>query len=242
MGAIRMKAKLKLFAVAAAGLVTGFSAAAASAQPASEASTYPSRAIRMIVPYPPGGGADNVARVIASKLSANLKQTIVVDNRAGASGVIGTAAVVNAPNDGYTLLFTVSSLIQSAALGTPPPYNALKDLSPISEVAQTNFVLLANTSVPANTLKAFIELAKANPGKFNTGSFGNGTSAHLFGAVLKTMAGIDMTHVPYKGTAPMMLALAGGQIPVGFSDVGAARSFLDSGKLKAFAATGTTRF
>jgi tripartite-type tricarboxylate transporter receptor subunit TctC len=180
---------------------------------------YPDRAVRVIVPVAAGGGVDVMARLISQKLSERWGPQFVVENRAGAAGIIGTKAVIGSPADGYTLLYTPSSLSLTVAVNKTPPYDVAKDLTPIINVAVSPYALVVHPSVPANNLQEFISYAKANPDKVNYSSAGVGSASHLAGELLKTMAGIQMTHVPNKGMNPALIDLMGGQVQVLFASV-----------------------
>jgi tripartite-type tricarboxylate transporter receptor subunit TctC len=180
---------------------------------------YPDRAVRIIVPVAAGGGVDVMARMLAQKLAERWGQQFVVENRAGAAGIIGTKAVIGSPPDGYTLLYTPSSLSLTVAVNKTPPYDVGKDLTPIVNVAVSPYALVVHPSVPANNLQEFIAYAKANPDKVNYSSAGVGSASHLAGELLKTMAGIQMTHVPNKGMNPALIDLLGGQVQALFASV-----------------------
>jgi tripartite-type tricarboxylate transporter receptor subunit TctC len=180
---------------------------------------YPDRAVRIIVPVAAGGGVDVMARMLAQKLAERWGQQFVVENRAGAAGIIGTKAVIGSPPDGYTLLYTPSSLSLTVAVNKTPPYDVAKDLTPIVNVAVSPYALVVHPSVPANNLEEFIAYAKANPDKVNYSSAGVGSASHLAGELLKTMAGIQMTHVPNKGMNPALIDLLGGQVQALFASV-----------------------
>jgi len=212
---------------------------AAGASPAQDAASYPSQPIRIVVPYPPGGATDTLARMMAAKLQESWKQTVVVENKPGASGTIGNDMVAKAPRDGLTVLMAITALIQVPALMPKLPYDALKDLQPLVQVASTNSILLVPPSTPAQTLKEFVALVKANPGKHSYGSYGIGTSSHIQGSLLNLQAGLDLAHVPYKGAAPLMQDLRGGLLSSAFVDMATARPHMDS--LKALAVTGPQR-
>src|SRR6516165_10539601 len=187
------------------------------------AQNYPARPIRLIVPFGAGGGTDNLARIIEPHVSKALGQSIIIDNRPGGGSVIGTDAVVKSPPDGYTLVMTDSSIAVNPSLLRSMPYDALKDLEPVSLLATAPVILVAHPNVPARTLKDFVALAKAQPGKLNYASGGNGTSTHLGGELLKLVAGINVVHVPYKGAGPAMNDLIGGHVDVMFSGISSAR-------------------
>ena len=180
---------------------------------------YPDRAVRVIVPVAAGGGVDVMARMISQKLSERWGQQFVVENRAGAAGIIGTKAVIGSPPDGYTLLYTPSSLSLTVAVNKIPPYDVEKDLTPIINVAVSPYALAVHPSVPAHNLQEFIAYAKADPDKLSYSSAGVGSASHLAGELLKTMAGIQMTHVPNKGMNPALIDLMGGQVQVLFASV-----------------------
>lgn len=180
---------------------------------------YPDRPVRIVVPVAAGGGIDVMARMLAQKLSERLGQQFVVENRPGAAGVIGSKAVLASPADGYTLLYTPSSLSLAVAVHRTPPYDVEKDFTPIINVAISPYALAVHNSVPAADLKSFIAYAKANPGKVSYSSAGVGSASHLAAELFKSMAGIEMTHVPNKGMNPALVDLMGGQVQVLFGSV-----------------------
>jgi len=200
--------------IAALALVS-LCTASAFAQPGA----CPDKTIKVIVPFAAGGGVDVMARLLAQKLSERLGQQFVVENRAGAAGVIGTKAVITSPNDGATLLYTPSSLSLTVAVHKTPPYDVAKDLTPIVNVAVSPYALVVHPSLPVRDLKEFIAYAKANPGKLSYSSAGVGSASHLAGELLKTMAGIEMVHVPNKGMNPALIDLMGGQVQALFASV-----------------------
>ena len=202
---------------------------------------YPSRPIRVIVPFTSGTGMDLLARTIGQKLSERLKVPVVVDNRAGASGNIGTEAVAKSPADGYTLLMTASTLVQNAALSRSVPYDPVRGFTPIGLAAIGNMALVVNPSVAAKSVAEFVALAKAQPGRLNYASPGNGTPHHLAMELFKLNFGIDITHVPYKGTAGAVTDLLGGQVQAMFLPVHVALPQARSGKLRILAAGGSQR-
>ena len=204
----------------------------ANAQP------YPIRPIRIIVPFPPGAGTDIVARAIAYALHDALKQTIVVDNRPGAGGTIAGEIVAHANPDGYTLMLgNVSTLAIARALYAKLAYDPLRDFAPVTLITTSENVLVVHPSVPVASVKDLIAYAKANPRKLNYGSSGSGTTSHLGGEMFEAMAGVQMTHVPYKGSAPMLTDLLGGQLQLAFSSVPTALPHIKSGRLRALAVT-----
>jgi tripartite-type tricarboxylate transporter receptor subunit TctC len=180
---------------------------------------YPDRPVRIVVPVAAGGGIDVMARMLAQKLAERSGQQFVVENRAGAAGVIGTKAVIGTPADGYTLLYTPSSLSLAVAVHKTPPYDVATDLTPIINVAVSPYALVVHASVPANDLPTFIAYAKANPDKLSYGSAGVGSASHLAAELFKSMAGIHMVHVPNKGMNPALVDLMGGQVQVLFGSV-----------------------
>ncbi len=180
---------------------------------------YPNRPVKIVVPVGAGGGVDVMARLLAQRLGDRLHESFVVENHPGAAGIIGSKAVIASAPDGYTLLYTPSSLSLSVAVHKTPPYDVTKDFTPIINVAISPYALVVNPSVPAHSLKEFIAYAKANPGKLSYSSPGVGSASHLAAEMLKTMAGIDMVHVPNKGMNPALLDLMSGQVQVLFASV-----------------------
>ena len=202
------------------------------------AQDYPVRPIRIIVPFTAGAGVDIVARAVGVSLTEAWKQSIVIDNRPGAGGTIAGELVARANPDGYTLMLgNVSTLAIAPALNPKLSYHPLRDFAPITLITNSENVLVLHASVPAATVKELIAYAKANPRKLNYGSSGNGTSSHLGGAMFASMAGIEMTHVPYKGSGPMLTDLLAGQLQLSFSSVPTALPHIKSGRLRALAVT-----
>jgi tripartite-type tricarboxylate transporter receptor subunit TctC len=202
------------------------------------AQDYPVRPIRIIVPFTPGAGVDIVARAVGASLTQAWKQSIVVDNRPGAGGTIAGEMAARANPDGYTLMLgNVSTLAIAPALNPKLSYHPLRDFAPITLITNSENVLVLHASVPATTVKELIAYAKANPHKLNYGSSGNGTSSHLGGAMFASMAGVEMTHVPYKGSGPMLTDLLAGQLQLSFSSVPTALPHIKSGRLRALAVT-----
>ena len=209
---------------------------------AAAAQSYPSKPIRFVVPYPPGGPLDTVARLLGQKVSESVKQPVIVDNKPGAGGNIGADAVAKSPADGYTILMgAVATHAINPTLYASIPYDPVKDFQPVTQLASTPNVLIVNNSVPASNVREFIAYAKANPGKLNFGSGSTGSAGHLAGELFKTMAGVDMTHVPYKGAAPAMQDLIGGQVQVMFDNFASANTQMKAGKVKALAVTTAKR-
>jgi tripartite-type tricarboxylate transporter receptor subunit TctC len=231
-----LQLKLRGFALA---LMAAMALAALPAVQAQE--RYPSRPIHLIVPFTAGTGMDILARVIGQKLSERLKVPVVVENRAGASGNIGTEAVSKSPADGYTLLMTASTIVQNAALSRSVPYDPVRGFTPIGLTAIGNMALVVNPSVPAKSVAEFVALAKAQPGRLNYASPGNGTPHHLAMELFKLNFGIDVTHVPYKGSAGAVTDLLGGQVQAMFLPVHVALPQAQAGKIRLLAAGGTHR-
>jgi tripartite-type tricarboxylate transporter receptor subunit TctC len=204
---------------------------------------YPDKPVKIIVPYPPGGTTDILARVIAQRLGERLKQSVIVENRGGASGAIGTQAVAKSPADGYTLCMgTIGTHGINSALFKNLPYDAVKDFAPITIIGITPNVLIVHPSVPAKNLQELLALARAKPGTLNFGSTSPGGSPHMAGELFKTMANIDIAHIPYKGAGPMLIDLIGGQIQMGFDNMPSSIGHIRSGKLRAIAVTTTKRW
>lgn len=203
---------------------------------------YPTKPIQLIVPFPPGGAVDIVGRTISKKLGDRLGQPIVIENKAGAGTMVGAAFVANAPADGYTLLISSGSTFTvNPALNAKLPYDPVKSYEPIGMVARVPLILLANREVPVGNLKQLIGAVQRAPDKFSYGSFGNGTTGHFAAELTWSAAGIKVMHVPYRGSAPAMSDLMGGQIPFTIDTVAAALPQLTAGKIKAIAVTGATR-
>jgi tripartite-type tricarboxylate transporter receptor subunit TctC len=206
------------------------------------AQAYPSRPLRWIIGFPPGGGADTVARIMGPWLSERLGQPIIIENRPGASTNIAAQAVINSPPDGYTLLFLGLSTVVNASLFVSLPFDLQRDIAPVSGLIDYPMVMVAHPSVPARTIAEIIAHAKANPGKVSMASFGTGSASHLAGELFKIMAGVDMVHVPYRGGAPMMLDLVGGQVQVGIDVMTTSLPHIRTGALRALGVAGTKRF
>src|SRR5262245_3943600 len=205
------------------------------------AQSYPARPVRMVVPFAAGGGTDIIGRLIAQKVTEAWGQQMVVENRAGGGSVIGTETVARSAPDGYTLLLAAPPFTTNAALLPKLPYDTLQDFAPVILVATAPLILVVHPSVPARSVKELIAIAKAHPGQLSYGTSGNGGPQHLAGELLKSMAGIDMLHVPYKGGAPAVVDLVGGQVQVGFASMLTALPFVKPGRLRAIAVTGARR-
>ena len=210
--------------------------AAIAALPAA-AQTYPTRPIRLVVPSSPGGGTDITGRIVANKLSEQLGQPVVVDNRAGAGTIIGIEIAAKAPPDGYTLLMGLSTLAINPSMYAKLPYDALRDLAPISLAVLSPNILTVHPSVPAKTVKEFIALAKAKPGTITFGSAGQATSPHLSGELLKVLAKIDIVHVPFKGSGQSVISSISGEIAANFPSVPTAIPYIKAGKLRGLGVT-----
>jgi tripartite-type tricarboxylate transporter receptor subunit TctC len=210
---------------------------------ATRADDYPSRVVTLVVPYPPGGGVDAMARVVAQKLSDVFHQQVIVDNKPGAGGTLGTRAVARATPDGYTLLLGHTGTISiNPSLYTHAGYDPRKDFAPIGLVASMPVALIAHPSFPAKSVAEVIALAKKQPGKINVGSSALGTGGYMTAEHFKSEAGVDVVIVPYKGTAPLMTDLLGGHVPVAFGVLPPALGNIQAGKLRAIAVTSAKRF
>jgi tripartite-type tricarboxylate transporter receptor subunit TctC len=222
-------------------LATGAAALPAASRIA-WAQAYPSRPVRLIVPIAAAGATDIIARLIGQWLSERLGQQFVIENRPGAGTTIGIEVVVRAPADGYTLLLVSSDSAISATLFEKLSFNFIRDIAPVAGIVRLPFLMLVNPSVPAKTVPEFIAYAKANPGKVNMASGGNGTTPHLAGELFKTMAGLNLVHVPYRGGAPALTDLISGQVQVMFLSPAASIEYIRSGRLRALAVTSATRW
>ena len=205
------------------------------------APAYPDKPLRMIVGFPPGGGADIMARLIGERLSDQLKVQVVVDNRPGAGASTATGLSAKATPDGYTLLFSTTALTINPHLYRQVPYDPIRDFAPISLVASSAFVLVVQNAMPVNSVKELIALAKAKPGSLNYSSGGNGSTGHLAGELFKTLAGVQIQHIPYKGLAPALGDLLGGRVDMTLSSLPSCIAYMKAGRLKALAVTTTKR-
>ena len=224
--AMMIRSAAAIFALAAAG---------AAAQ------NYPSKPVRVIAPFPAGGGIDFIARALTPKLSEYLGQGFVVDNRSGASGTIGTEAVAKAAPDGYTLLATFSSHTQNASLYSKLGYDTVRDFAPVTQIATVPTILVVNPALPVKTVKDLVALGKKRPGEILYASVGNGTPPHLSAELFNNMAGIKMTHVPYKGAAPSTISLLAGETQLTFTTVVVALPQVKSGRLRALGVASLNR-
>jgi tripartite-type tricarboxylate transporter receptor subunit TctC len=220
-------------------------AAGAAAFPAmsrmAKAQAYPTRPVRIIVPQPAGSGSDVIGRLIAQRLSERLQQQFIIDNRPGAGANIGTEAAIHAAPDGYTLLFAVTTNAINATLYENLKFNFIRDVAPVAGLVRLPMVTVVNPTVPAKTVPEFIAYAKANPGKINMASAGIGTPSHIAGMLFNFMTGVDMLHVPYRGDAPALTDLLGGQVQAYFGSTASSTGYIRTGKLRALAVTGATR-
>ena len=205
------------------------------------AQTYPTRPVRFIIGYPPGGSADITARLLGQWLSERLGQPFVIESRPGASTNIATEAVVRAPADGYTLLLVAPANAINATLYEKLNFNFIHDIAPVAGIIRFPNVMVVNPSVPAKTVPQFIAYAKANPGRLNMASSGNGSTIHVSGELFKMMTGVNMIHVPYRGGAPALTDMISGQVQVMFDNVPTSIEFIRAGKLRALAVTTATR-
>ena len=206
-----------------------------------QAQDYPTRPVRWVVGYPPGGATDILARLIGQRLSERLNQQFVVENKPGAGNNVGTESVVNADPDGYTILLVNPANGINASLYAKLNFNFIRDIAPVAGILRSPNVMVVPADFPAKTVAEFIAYAKANPGKINMASSGNGTSVHLSGELFKSMTGIDMVHVPYKGAAPALTDMLGGRVQVIFDNLPSAMQHIKAGTLRALAVTTETR-
>jgi tripartite-type tricarboxylate transporter receptor subunit TctC len=223
-------------------ILSALVAALAFAAPAATlAQAFPSKPIRLIVTYPPGGGADLMARLVAPKMGEALGQAVVVENKPGASGQIGAGEVARAAPDGYTIMLDASSFAVNPSLYSKLPYDPARAFQPLAVLALYPNMLVVTPSFPPKDVKELVALAKAKPGTVAFASSGNGSAQHLAGELFKQRAGVDMTHIPYKGGGPAMNDVIGGQVPVFFANVASGLAHVKGGKLRAMAVTGTKR-
>jgi len=225
-------------ATLAAAIITVFAATAGS-----YADGYPNKPIRLVVPFPAGGAADNVGRLVGKYVNEALGQPVVMDNRPGASGIIGANAVAHSAADGYTLLLGAGGPLSiNIQIVEQPPYDPIKDFAPITIVTFNDGILVVNPLFPAKTLSEFIELLRKNPGKYAFASSGPGGAGYLSAELLKRVAGIDMLHVPYKGDAPAIVDVIAGMVPIMPTNLAAVAPYIRAGRLRAVVAMGAKRF
>jgi tripartite-type tricarboxylate transporter receptor subunit TctC len=225
----------ELLAGACAALVSCVVGGVASAQ------VYPDRVVKLVVPYAPGGAVDLVGRAVAQKLGESMGQTVVVENRPGAGGMIGAEAVARAAPDGYTVLVVDPSVVINPSLQSTKATYALKDLQTVSMLTASPLVLTVNAAVPVTDLASLASYAKANPGKVNIASAGIGTTPHMAAELLKARTGLALSHVPYKGSGPAMADLIAGHVQLAFSSIAAASTYVKDGRIRAVASSGTQR-
>ncbi|WP_219216769.1 tripartite tricarboxylate transporter substrate binding protein [Variovorax boronicumulans] len=223
-----------------AGLLAAV-ALAASAVPAQNGTDYPSRPIKLIVPYPPGGGTDVIARIVQERFQTLMGQPVLIDNRGGAAGSIGTDAAAKAAPDGYTVLFTLSSHTINPSIYPKLPFDTAKDFEPVGMVASLPQILVANLQFAPSTVAELVALARSQPDTISFASVGNGSPGHLAGELLKLRTGTRMTHIPYRGGGPAVTDVMGGQVPLLWVSIPAAAQFVKAGKLKALAVSTTQR-
>jgi len=227
----------RLFAVALC-----FVGCAAGSMPSAAAETYPSKPVRIILPFPPGGPGDIFTRLLAESLRETLGQPFIVDYRPGATGIIGSTQAANAAPDGYTLLFApTSSHVIAPLLRNPQPYDPLKNFVPLSMILTFPFYLIVNNDLPVKTVSELVALAKSKPGTLNFGTIGIGSGNHLINEIFKARAGIDTTHVPYPGVAATQKALIGGEVQYIFDSIGPSRPLVNAGRMRGIAITGRER-
>ena len=222
-------------------VITALLAAALSASQPSLAQTYPDHLIKIVVPTSAGGGNDAMARIVGNKLAERLKQPVIIENKSGANGAIASEFVAKSPADGYTLLFGYIATHGINPVLSKVPYDPVKDFAPVAMIAEAQQVLVVSPSVKANSVAELIALAKSKPGSISYASAGNGTAPHIAGELFKQLAGVEMLHVPYKGSAPALTDTLGGTTQVMFPSLVAANQFIKAGKLRGLAVTGTKR-
>jgi tripartite-type tricarboxylate transporter receptor subunit TctC len=228
--------RITLFFVLTCGIL-----ALSPTQAQNNATTYPSKVVSLVVPFTSGSGSDTISRIISPKLSERWKQPVIVDNRAGASGNIGTDHVAKSPADGYTVLMAIDTMTMTPAVYKSLPYDPIKDLDPIARIATSSYALAVTNTLPIKDVNSLFALIKSKPGQLNYGSPGNGTPHHLSMELLKSLKGLDIVHVPYKGIAGATTDLIGGQVQVMFATFNSLLPFAKAGKLKLIAVTGAKR-
>jgi tripartite-type tricarboxylate transporter receptor subunit TctC len=204
-------------------------------------STWPNKSIKLLVPFPPGGGTDTFARPLAAQLSKDLGQQVVIENKGGAGGTIGAAIAAKSPSDGYTIFMGAVHHTVAESIYKNLPYNLEKDLIPIRGVAFVPDVIVVNNKLPIQSVKELVQYSKSNPGKVNYGSSGNGTTRHLAGEIFNKMTGTSLVHIPYKGSGPAMTALLGGDVDLIFEGLGSAATYIRAGSIRPLAVTSPQR-
>jgi tripartite-type tricarboxylate transporter receptor subunit TctC len=218
-----------------------FGAIAVISAPVLAQGNFPDKTVKFVVPYPPGGGTDVIARIVQERLQDALGQPLIIDNRGGAAGSLGTDIVAKSPPDGYTVLFTLSSHTINPSFYTKLPFDTAKDFEPVGTVASLPQILVANLQFPPNTVAELVAVAKAKPNTISFASVGNGSPGHLAGELLKLRTGTQMTHIPYRGGGPAVTDVMGGQVPLLWVSIPAAAQFVKQGKLKALAVSTVKR-
>ena len=219
------------------GIAVAFAAAALIAAAQAGAQAWPSKTVRIVVPFGPGGGTDIQGRLLGKKFTESMGQTFVLENRAGASGLIGAEIVAKSPPDGYNILFTTASLAVNVSLYKKSAIDPVKDLTPVSWISSVPLVLVVHPSVPARSVKELVALAKKRAGKMNAASNGSGTTSHLSIEMLRQLAGVDVTHIPYKGGGPAITAMLTGEVDFAFATALAAQPHIKSGRVRPLAVT-----
>ena len=232
---------VRLAYAAAIAVIVGSSAAFGQAPSTGSGQAYPSKPVRIVVPFAPGGGTDILTRIMLPKLNEALKQQLIVDNRPGAGSQIGTEVVAKAPPDGYTILMVDTAFMTNPSLYSKLPYHSEKDFAPISLAASAPVIMIVHASVPVRTVKELVSLARAQPGALNFASGGPGSSTHLGVELLKYVAKIELVHIPYKGTGPAVADVLGGQVTMMFAGISSVKPHVESGRLRAIAVTGDKR-
>ena len=205
------------------------------------AQNYPNKAVRMIVPFPPGGNTDIIARIVVPRMAEDIGQQIIIDNRGGASSIIGTEIASKAPPDGYTLLMVSAAHVMNPSVTKKLPYDSVRDFAPISVVADVPTAFVVHPSLPVKNVKEFVALAKSRPGELNYATAGSGTVGHLAGELFSTMAGVKLTHIQYKGSGPAAIDLLAGHVQLQFASMPAVIQFVRGGKMRMLAQTGEKR-
>jgi len=225
----------RTFRFVAAGLLAGAALLGTAGTAGDAMAAYPEKPIRVVVPYPPGGGTDVIARIVQDRLRQELGQPLVIENRGGAAGSIGTELVAKADPDGYTVLFTLNSHTINPAIYSKLPFDTARDFEPVATVASLPQILVAHPDFPAKTVKELIDLAKAKPDSISYASVGNGSPGHLAGELFKLRTGTKMTHIPYRGGGPAVIDVMGGQVPLLWVSIPAAANYVKQGKLRPLA-------
>ncbi len=230
-----MRTSTHYIAAGIISVITAFTAGPALAQ------KYPDKPIKLIIPFPAGGATDVMSRILAEKLSTRLGQQVIAENKPGAGTMLASEYVAKAPPDGYTLLMAASSLVIAPSMYAQVNYDPIRDFTPVTQVAALVHLVVVNPALPVNSIQELIAYLKAHPGKVSYGSTGSGTSTHLEAELFKKMAGVEMTHIPYKGSTPALTDLVGGQTTVMIDPIASSKPFLETGRLRAIAVTTAQR-